>query len=218
MTPADLDLARSLFPRVLFDRAEPFFPVWIGVSVVTDSGRSPSFRRDLAPPPGGRLVEYAVYWDWDIQHLYDLEHLWLSLDAQGRVVDAEGSFHGRYLKALLPDRSNLEEQRVTVFSQPGKHAFAPDPLVFRLLPDADLACLAAAGKAGAEVPGPLNGRIVHRPEWDPPVAAWLTRRRFQPSWQFAPWVPSPEIFVPWTTLNQRLPDLFLHNLSLAGAL
>lgn len=208
MNPAEL------FPRVLFDRAEPFFPVWIGVSVISEPGRSPSFRRDLVPPQGGQILEYAVYFDWDIQHLYDLEHLWLYLDGTGAVLDAEGSFHGRYLKALLPDRSNLNGNQVTVYAQPGKHAFAPLSLAFQLLPDANDACQSAAGKAGAEVPGPLNGRIAHQQEWDPPVAAWLQKHRFVPSWEFSPWTPPAHCFLPWTELNARLPELFLRNLAL----
>lgn len=217
MITTDLDLARNHFPRILFDEAEPFFPIWLGVSVLDAAGRSPSFRRDLTPPPGGRVIEYAVYWHWDIQHLYDLEHLWVYLDASGTVCDAEGSFHGKYLKALLPDRSNLKGHEVTVYSQPGKHAFSPDPLVFRLLPDAEEASRSLIGKAGAEVPGPLNGRIVHRPEWDPPVKAWLTQHAFTPRWSFRPWTPDADQFLPWTDLNERLPELFLTNLALTGA-
>jgi len=215
---ADLELARSLFPRLHFDGKEPFFPVLIGVSILLTEGSSPSFRRSLRPPPGGKVVEYAIYWDWDIQHLYDLEHVWLYLDEDGEVADAETSFHGKFLKGLLPDRRNLRYGRLVLYSQPGKHAFSPLPEIFRLLPDCEEATGPAAGKAGAQLPWPLAGRVVARPEWDAPVQAWLRRHAFEPSWDFRPWAAGAECFVAWEELSDRLPGLFEKNLRMAGAL
>lgn len=216
MSPSSLDLARSRWPQLVFDQNEPFFPVWIGVTTVQTPAESPSFRRTLVPPQGGRVIEYAVYYHWDIQHLYDLEHIWLFLDSQGLIVDAEASFHGRYLKGLLPGRDNLVSNELTLYVQPGKHALAPDPLVFRLLPDADEVGASLVGRAGAEVPRPLANRLVHSPEWDQPVERWLRGHGFRPSWVFTPWSPRPEQFVPWSWLDQRLPEFFLENLSLTG--
>ena len=213
----DLELARRLFPRVHFDMREPFFPVLIGVSLLDAEGPSPSFRRRLCPPSGGLVIEYAIYWDWDIQHLYDLEHIWLFLDEEHRIVDAEASFHGKFLKSLLPDGANLDGAVLQLWSQPGKHAFAPLPLVFRLLPDADSACGSEAGKAGAELPAPLQGRIVHQATWDGPVRTWLRRQSFVPSWDFAPWNVPPDCFVSWHELDERLPALFMSKLALALA-
>ena len=35
--------------------------------------------------------------------MYDLEHIWVTVSGDGQVMDAEGSFHGKYLKLLLPE-------------------------------------------------------------------------------------------------------------------
>lgn len=208
LAAGDLALARALFPRLFFDRAEPFLPEWIGVSILRTKASSPSFRRTLEPPRGGAILEYAIYWDWDIQHLYDLEHVWLFLDSGGALVDAEASFHGKWLKSLLPGGGNIEDGRLALHSQPGKHAFSPDPLLFRLLPDSESCCLGEAGKAGAELPWPLQGRIEAKPEWDAEARAWLSARAFRPTWDFVPWEPAGPRIIAWVELDAMLPRLF----------
>jgi hypothetical protein len=213
-----LSLARALSPRILFDENEPFFPRWIGVTRLDEAGPSPSFRRELSPPPGGCVLEYAVYWDWDIQHLYDLEHIWLYLGSGGELLDAEASFHGKYLRSVLRDRSNVVGGRLQLYSQPGKHAFAPSPEIFRLLPDCESATLSKAGAAGAEVPWPLRDRITHDPRWDEGVRRYLASRAFESAWSFRPWDMDASIIVSWEELDGRLPALFREGLSAAGAL
>jgi hypothetical protein len=212
----ELDLARRLFPRLLFDLCEPFFPRWIGASLFRHPAASPSFRRELVPPPGGCVIEYAIYWDWDIQHLYDLEHIWLYLGPEGRLSDAEASFHGRWLKAIAPGFDNFEGGSLSLFSQPGKHAFAPGPGVFRLLPDCETSTWEDAGKAGAEVPWPLRDRVRPDPSWDRPVRRHLSKRRFRPSWEFRPWTADRSIIIEWRELDALLPGLFREGLAAAG--
>lgn len=99
----DRRLAMKYAPRLLFDQNEPFFPVRLGITVMRQEEESPSFRRRLAVnhPDVLAVVEYAIYYDYDIQHLYDLEHVWVYIGRDGEVVDAEASFHGKFLKALL---------------------------------------------------------------------------------------------------------------------
>jgi hypothetical protein len=203
-------------PRMLFDEAEPFFPLRVGVTVLDRSAPSPSFRRDIEVPEAGLAIEYAVYWDWDIQHLYDLEHLWVYVDSGGYVIDAEGSFHGRYLKALLPDRSNLEGDMVTVYSQPGKHAFSPLPIVFQLLPNFAAATTSAAGEDGALVTRVLEGRVERKAWWDEAATSFLKRAAFEPSLSYRPFVPSPDIFVPWPELDAELPGRFMARIAALG--
>jgi hypothetical protein len=212
-----LGLARRLAPRILFDLREPFFPRWVGVSLLEAAGPSPSFRRVLTPPSGGCVIEYAIYWDWDIQHLYDLEHIWLYLDSSGGVVDAEASFHGKYLKSLVPGTAIPLSGRLELYSQPGKHAFAPYPGLFRFLPDCASSTGDEAGKAGAEVSWVLQYRITHDPAWDLPVRRYLEGFRFEPAWEFAAWDMPSSIVIAWEELNGLLPSLFEEGLSLAGA-
>lgn len=98
------------------------------------------------------VVEYAIYYDYDIQHLYDLEHVWVYIGRDGEVVDAEASFHGKFLKALLRGGSNLSGTRVDLYVQPGKHALAPFPEVFELLPG-----FASSTQDGAGAEGLIYG-------------------------------------------------------------
>jgi hypothetical protein len=212
MTP-EARLAAEYAPAIMLDLNEPFFPRWVGYSVLEASGPSPSFRRDLKVPTGGSTIEYAVYWDWDIGHYYDLEHAWVYIGADGEVADCEGSFHGRYLKGLLPDRSNLSGRQATLYSQPGKHAFSPSPLIFRLLPDAETATGPGAGSDGALIGGPLEGRVAREPWWDAAARDYLRSRAFSPAWAFQPYAIPQELLIPWDRLDRMLPALFVEGLN-----
>ena len=208
LAAADERVAEEFAPLFLFDAAEPFFPRYVGYSVLRADGPSPSFRRDLRVPPRGFVVEYAVYWDWDIGHLYDLEHVWIYVGQDLSVADCEGSFHGRWLKGLLPDRGNLDGRQATLYSQPGKHAFSPSPLVFRLLPDAETAVREGAGSDGALIGRPLEGRVVREDWWDEAARRRLRSFAFTPAWRFEPFAIPKSALIPWEKLNAILPDLF----------
>jgi hypothetical protein len=146
----DHELALRYKPHIMFDRREPFELINLGYTVARESGRSPSFKRDIALPPGTAFcIEYAVYFDYDIQHLYDLEHIWVYADAKGKLTDAEASFHGHYFKTLALSRPRPENGETLVcYCQPGKHAFMPQGEYFRLLPDWFSACNTGAGIGG----------------------------------------------------------------------
>lgn len=130
---ADLDpnaerLARSLAPVIRFVANEPFLPSAVGVSFITSPGRAVAAPRQIAFEPGvARVIEYAIWWDWDIQHLYELEHVWLKLDDNDKLIGVAASRHGglydmRRTDGTLP----LEDGRVTLYAEPGKHAFHPE--------------------------------------------------------------------------------------------
>ena len=133
--PDDLEIARRHAPVVYFDLAEPFLPDLVGYAVVRRPGPSPTFDRylDLRTPDGHRataVIEYALWYDWDIQHLYELEHAWAYLDAAGDLVHAEGSWHGEPIPLLRGGRVSAEGGRPLAYAQPGKHALSADPALF----------------------------------------------------------------------------------------
>ncbi|MEP7294157.1 MAG: hypothetical protein ABI835_20380, partial [Chloroflexota bacterium] len=122
----DHDLALRHAPFIRFDSREPFLPSIVGYTVFRQSAQSPSFPREIKLPPGvSCAIEYAVWWDWEIQHLYELEHLWVYLDGDGSVVGGEGSWHGSFSALDDGEGLPLEAGRLIVYSEPGKHAFAP---------------------------------------------------------------------------------------------
>ena len=96
------ELALRYAPIVHFDQNEtiPLQPV--GYTIAKETTRSQSFpkREIVVPQDAAFVIEYAYYWDYDIQHMYDLEHIWVTVSVDGQVMDAEGSFHGKYLKLL----------------------------------------------------------------------------------------------------------------------
>ena len=122
-------LALRHAPRIRFDNREPFLPSIVGYTVFYQDDTSPSFPRQITLTPGtAQVIEYAIWWDWDIQHLYELEHIWVYLDADEKVIGSEASWHGGF--QTMTDENGmppLENERVTLFSEPGKHAFAPTP-------------------------------------------------------------------------------------------
>ena len=88
----ELKLARRHVPILRLDRREPFLPSRVGVTVFWEPGESPSFPRMVTVPRGADcVIEYAIWWDWDIQHLYELEHVWVAVEKGGRVVAVEAS-------------------------------------------------------------------------------------------------------------------------------
>jgi hypothetical protein len=204
----ELDIAERYAPILYFDRLEPFLPVRVGVSVLREAGPSPSFRRPF-PFSDERLdciVEYAIYWDFDIQHLYELEHVWVYVARDGSVLDAEASFHGKYFRGLLKDRSNLEDTHVVLYSQPGKHAFSPMVELFDLIPDLHSCTDEGAGAAGLIITSPFAGAYETGEHIDRLVRAYLQQFRFRPSMVFERYDMPKELFVPWETLRQEVPE------------
>lgn len=198
-------------PKLFFDEKEPFYPVRVGITVMRNGETSPSFKRrfTFADPAIDHVIEFAIYWDYDIQHLYELEHVWVYVGGDGSVEDCEASFHGRYLKALLPDRSNLFGRRLKLYSQPGKHAFSPLPVLFDLLPDARVCTNEEAGKDGLTLPDWYGERIKVNEEDNRAVRTYLQSfYRFTPSFEYIEYVftePS-KTFVPWERLFEEIPD------------
>jgi putative hydrolase of the HAD superfamily len=100
---------------------------------------------------GCHCIEYAIWWDWDIQHLYELEHVWVHLDAAEAVVAVEASAHGRPIPMVRDDDSLPVDAdgRVNLYSEPGKHAFTPSDAWLRHRADRTRpACNEQAGDGG----------------------------------------------------------------------
>ena len=208
----DRELALRYTPILHFDAAEPIPLRAVGYTVARAPMRSLSFpKREIAPPPGAQaMIEYALYWDYDIQHMYDLEHIWVCVDDAGQVVDAEASFHGRYMKLLppIPTLTPPEDGHVHAFCQPGKHAFLPDGQLFTLLPDWAGCCNERAGGPvlvggcfpGAYAPTAEENELSRRY-----IRACLA---FTPTLRFtktlADFGPSPAI-MPWAELHAAIP-------------
>lgn len=204
----NLDLIKKYAPILYFDTEEPFFPVRIGVTIINEPSSSPSFRRYFQFDDENLdfIIEYAIYWDFDIQHLYELEHVWVFVSKDGSVIDCEASFHGRYMKGLLKDRSNLEETHVKLFSQPGKHAFTPILELFELIPDLKTCTNEEAGKRGLLITAPFEGEYETDDKTDELVQEYLKTYRFKPSMVFERYQIEETLFVSWKELHKEVPQ------------
>jgi glycerophosphoryl diester phosphodiesterase len=210
----DQALAARYAPLLRFDAAEPFLPLAAGYTIFRDpeGGPSPSFARQIrldepGKPPARLAIEYAIWWDWDIQHLYELEHAWVYLDEAGRVVRAEASWHGGLHEMAVEGRPPLSGNRLILYSEPGKHAFAPTPAWFKERADVTLrACTRRAGCGGLLVTRLFDGLITKTPLADRLAHTYLERQAFQPSWAFSQtYLFPPEALVPWPALFRWIP-------------
>lgn len=187
-TTAEIELARRLAPVIRFCDNEPFLPGRVGISVLTEPCRSPSSALDITFGPGiAKVVEYAIWWDWDIQHLYELEHIWLKLDANDQVVGVEASAHGGIFPMTISDGAlPLDEGRVTLVSAPGKHAFSATPE--GQLPAAEItsvSCQELAGRGTILVNDMFRDALAGLTAEDHRVVKrYLQARAFLPSFQF----------------------------------
>lgn len=203
------EFIKKYAPYIYFDQKEPFFPVKVGWTILETPGPSPSFPRELIfdRQKIKCVIEYAIYWHFDIGHLYELEHAWVYVDHQGQVADCEASFHGKYLKGLLKDKSNLEGgTHVRLYSQPGKHAFAPLYQLFELLPDFETATFEDAGRDGLCITRVAKGRYDTNEETDRMIRRYLQQYKFRPSLEFERYVIPDDLFVPWPVLDDEIPN------------
>ncbi len=156
-----------------------------------------------------RIIEYAIWWDWDIQHLYELEHIWVHLDDAEHVVRGEASWHGDYYTMVdAQGRVPLQDGRLLVYSEPGKHAFAPSPQW--LLDRAEVthkSCGERAGRGGVHVTPLFDGIINDRtPRNNALVQAYLEQHRFEPTYDFSQVMDLRTLtHIPWPTLFRWIP-------------
>jgi HAD superfamily hydrolase (TIGR01549 family) len=212
---SDLDLARRHAPIVYFDDREPFLPELIGYAVLRQPGPSPTHGRYLSlrtpSGPAAICVEYALWTDWDIGHLYELEHVWSYLDADGKLIHAEASWHGHDGGLVEDGRLSEDGARPVAYAQPGKHAMAPDPGVFsrfEMMREAFTdSAERRAGSGGLIVTPLMAGKLATNPRRNALANGYLRRHAFTPSFQFGRrWDATT---VPWLTCDElvaAIPD------------
>ena len=208
-TAGDHDLAAQLAPQLMLDASEPYRPVAFGYTVFRTAGQSPS-SKFLVEPVAAVTVEYAIYYDWDIGHLYDLEHVWVHADAEGRVVRVEASAHGgRRVMDAGNGQADLRDGRPVVYVEAGKHAHWAGP---DLMNESDrqklaIACGPAAGLEGVHLGNPFAQRGDYRPSGADHRLARLKMRRdaFVPSHRYLA-LAEPVQLMSWAELAAAIPQ------------
>lgn len=206
-----LQIAAEYAPYLLFDEKEPFQVRAIGYTIFRCFGKSDSFRRVIRMDQKeiSLVIEYAIYFDYDIQHLYELEHVWVYVDPHGKVCGCEGSYHGKYINEMLPESDIVKDgTHVCLYSQPGKHALFPEKRLIYLFPDWKKACTTLAGEDGFAYPQELYGKAIPvTDEEHKMVKQYICDRyRFEPSMHFVEKRFPLEIFQPWEKLKKAIPQ------------
>lgn len=203
-----LALAEKYAPIILADEREPFTLVAAGYTLFEREAASPSFKREVAWSRAGYAatfaLEYALWWDWDIGHLYELEHAWVFVGANGQVVAVEASWHGMFGPA---DNASFEGTHPLLFAQPGKHALAAsiEPFV-EIREWAEQETGAKAGKDGLLENDLFRGKLSKTSQADDKVRAYLKKLAFTPAWNFSKQMPvTREMLMPWEALGAWIP-------------
>ena len=203
-------LALRYQPHIYEDRAEPFPIRCIGWQVFEKPGMSESFEKlYLEPVAAGAdfIIEYAVYYDYDIQHLYDLEHIWVAAGESGEVMDCWCSFHGMRLRAAGYPTFRTEGTHPILYAQPGKHAMAPDPVIFFLHPDFETACSSEAG-GGLLISPMLRDKLRTCESLDRKICSYIrTNFQFQPALEYTRVQLTEDQFLPVPELLERIPAM-----------
>lgn len=211
--PEALKLAARYAPIVMADEREPFSVVAVGYTIFGSEGESPSFlpRRQVewtaVGYPANHAVEYALWWDWDIGHLYELEHAWTFIGPTGDVVAVEASWHGMFGQLEAGGRPVVEGTHPVLLAQPGKHAMAAELVPFEEIREwAEKETGPDAGKDGILENELFSGALRKTPANDNRVKDYLAKRAFTPAWSFTRRMEiAPEILIPWETLRGWIP-------------
>jgi hypothetical protein len=207
-----LDFAARYAPIILADEREPFTLLMAGYTIFDQEAESPSFvpRRRVewgsAGYPATRAVEYALWWDWDIGHLYELEHAWTFVGARGEIVAVEASWHGMYGQADA-EHDAREDTHPILLAQPGKHAMAASIEPFIEIREwAEQEAGPDAGKGGVLETELFRDRLPKTPENDARATAYLKKLAFTPTWTFTRRMPvTRAMLVPWKMLEEWIP-------------
>lgn len=208
---ADWLLAAQHVPHIKFDVREPFLPDAAGYTIFRHDGTSSSFPREiqLVTPQyqASTVIEYAIWWDWDIEHLYELEHVWVYLDPQGNIVHGEASWHGGHQAMITGDQLSVADNRLVVFSEPGKHAFAAEPGWFQRRIEKTMNACQFPGQGGVWVTplfeGIINTKSVQN---DMLVQQYLQQHAFEPSFDFSQdFILAQDMLVPWPDMYNWIP-------------
>ncbi len=208
---AELDFAARYAPIIMADEREPFAPVAVGYTIFRQPCASPSFAREVdwssTGYPATAAVEYALWWDYDSGHVYELEHAWTFVSGDGQVVAVEASWHGMFGQIELEGKPIVEGTHPVLLAQPGKHAMAGSIEPFEEIREwAEREVGPEAGKDGVLETKLFQGRIAKSPENDLKVTAYLKKLAFTPAWRFNKrFEITRAMLIPWPAMEAWIP-------------
>ncbi len=207
------DILRAYKPVVMMDKNEPFTITAMGCTIFHKTTRSSSFpKREIVinKKEIDYVIEYAIWYDYDIQHLYELEHVWVYIRHGGGVKKVEASFHGRFLNMVSLESGDpvlCGDTHPVVYAQPGKHALVPDPRMIRVIPDWLESCLEKAGIDGVLVQNMFKNQIHTDENLQQMTEVYIKETfGFRPSMEFEPFVMADDKLMTWEELKESIPE------------
>ncbi len=209
----DFEILAAYKPVIMQDKKEPFSITAMGCTIFRETKRSSSFpKREIVinREEVEFAIEYAVWYDFDIQHLYELEHVWVYVEHDGTVKKVEASFHGKFLNMVDLDNGELilkDGTHPVVYAQPGKHALVPDPRVIRIIPDWRESCQEKAGTDGVLIQDMFEDQIHTDEDLQKMTETYIKEVfGFCPSMEFEPFILEDEKLMTWEELKKSIPD------------
>ncbi len=205
----DRELAAQYLPVFYQDKKEPFPIEAIGFTIFRETACSNSCSRTIRVEKDVMLaIEYAIYFDFDIQHLYDLEHAFVYVRKDGSIQNVEASFHGCFYRSMIPhDLKYQDHTHPILYLQPGKHGIMPAPRYFYLCTDLYEVCNILAGNDGFLVAPMFEGELHTDPETDDMVRTYIRAAySFDPAMDFIPAPFSRENMVEYSKLEEMIPQ------------
>jgi FMN phosphatase YigB (HAD superfamily) len=203
----DAVIASRHRPILMLDSREPYEPLFLGYTVFREPGLSPSSKFEVVPAEA-TCIEYAIWYDWDIGHLFDLEHVWVHLGADGAVTAVDASVHGRRQRMrLIHGLPELRSGRPVLYPEPGKHAHWVDPVQIDPQTRQRLAvvCGPLAGHEGVQLGNHFaqSGAFKVMPADHRLARLRMRQHAFVPSFDFTR--PSEPELLAWPELADRIP-------------
>lgn len=159
-----------------------------------------------------KVIEYAIYYDSDIGHVYDLEHVWVYLDDRDEIIGVKGSRHG-VIVTQYASRKDIRffKGHPLIFSTPGKHSniVSLKQLNRRVL---TRACRDMAGSKGIYdvqfFDDELRERIkVIDPGKDKIHRVYNKKYAFKPTFRYTRYlIPKRNIMTSWNDLMHWIPE------------
>lgn len=219
LTDFEMELAKKYMPAIWQDKNETIPIRYVGITVFDHRECSKTFGKRILDPAEWNvqyIIEYAFYWDYDIQHMYDLEHILVGVRDDGSIGTCCTSFHGLIVhSSSMKGMYREEDGHPVLYMQPGKHAFMADPFLFNLHVQKDVCCNSLAG-GGLLIPQMLADSMDTDSERDEGIRSWIrSHYSFKPSWKFVA-IPefSNEQLVSSDELLNMIPGLVAEQLKL----
>ena len=166
-----------------------------------------------------RVLEYAMFYTADIQHVYELEHCWMYLDEKDELIGVKGTRHGVYINMYSnPQSIKYFKGHPVLFVSPGKHEIGAnvDMFSFKIL---EKACSVMAGSVGIYrfyfVPkDELRQIALLHIKKQYVREAFMKKYAFVPSFQWHKCrIPKRGLLIPWDELAKRVPKILYDFLS-----